>query len=180
MARHDREQLASDGSAWPIALEGIKPQGGADVYAEARRRIESVVLSYLDERDIGRYEWRRSIAEPGTMEEGVLDAGRSTASGDRATSGCRVLRPKRVNTGAGLGSRWRWEHGPHRGARSARPPNPLRVLARHGKRLLHKPIRNPVHQLVGGITHAGDTHLREKLGERVQYRQLLMTFTHRH
>ena len=36
--------------------------------------------------------------------------------------------------------------------------------------LLNKPIRNPVHQLVGGITHAGDTHLREKLGEQVQSR----------
>ena len=40
--------------------------------------------------------------------------------------------------------------------------------------------QNPVHQLAGGITHACDTHLREKLGERVQYRQLLMTFPHRH
>jgi hypothetical protein len=47
-------------------------------------------------------------------------------------------------------------------------------------RLLHKPIRNPVHQLVSGITRAGDTHLHEKLGERVLDSQLLTMFSHRH
>jgi hypothetical protein len=44
---------------------------------------------------------------------------------------------------------------------------------RNARRLLHKPIRNPVHQLVAGITLASDSYLREKLGERLNESQSL-------
>jgi hypothetical protein len=49
-----------------------------------------------------------------------------------------------------------------------------------GPRLLHTPIRNPVHQLVDGITHVFDTYLREKLGQRPILDQLLAPFSHHH
>ena len=44
-----------------------------------------------------------------------------------------------------------------------------RARFRNATRLSHKPIRNPVHQLGGGITRADDTHPSAQLGERVQY-----------
>jgi len=61
-----------------------------------------------------------------------------------------------------------------------RRPGPATPQTRLPRRLLHKPIRNPVHQLVAGITRAADTHLHEKLGERVDAGQLLATFSHHH
>jgi hypothetical protein len=52
--------------------------------------------------------------------------------------------------------------------------------SRSGRRLLHTPIRNPVHQLVGGITPADDTRVGLQLGEEAHSRTYLDTVSHPH
>jgi len=49
---------------WTVLLQGVKP-ANVDVFAEVRAQIESVVLTYSDERDIARYELRLTTASMG-------------------------------------------------------------------------------------------------------------------
>jgi hypothetical protein len=75
---------------------------------------------------------------------------------------------------------------PHQ-ASPASARRPRKILTPQGWRrkgppgtLLHKPIRNPVRQLVSGITSADVTHPRPILGEGIQYRELVTLFSHHH
>lgn len=47
---------------WTVLLRDVQP-ASVDVFAEVRQRIESVVLTYSDERSIARYELRLPITQ---------------------------------------------------------------------------------------------------------------------
>ena len=58
---------------WNLLLRGVKP-ASVDVFAEVRDQIERVVLTYSDERDIGRYALSlptADIGEPFDAEQGA-------------------------------------------------------------------------------------------------------------
>jgi hypothetical protein len=56
---------------------------------------------------------------------------------------------------------------------SARGHAVLADRFRNGRRLLHKPIRNPVHQVADGITRADDARVGLQLGEEAHFRDII-------